>query len=516
MELKSLQKTWPGWTVVEEIGKGSFGTVYKIEREDIAGKYNAALKIISIPQDKSEIKELLSSGMDISSTTAYFESVVKEIVKEFTLMEELKGQTNIVTYEDHAVVPHDDGIGWDILIRMELLTPLSDRICFQPMSEEEVIRLGIDICTALELCEISKIIHRDIKAENIFVSKFGNYKLGDFGIARTAEKTMSAMSKKGTYTYMAPEVYRGDVYDASVDIYSLGILMYRLMNNNRAPFLPPAPEPITFESKENALQNRMSGEIIPPPANGSDTLKTIIGKACAFHPGERFASAKEMKDALEQLQKSDVSKPHHIKEVSFASVDVADADDKEEKTIGTFDAKISQIQTEENNEKESKETPDNQEKKTSRSKKPVLVISALLFLAVIVIISVWSLGNNQAKKEYKEDEVVGEIQRTTIYYNGKECEVLGILAFSPEYGYTTDLIVGEQYSLHYRIKQKINGNIYRVDETCVEWYLLTKDSGDENSISSNGTFVPKEKGKVVISGVFNNCQASTTFTIKRK
>ena len=348
-----LQNIWPQWHIIEEIGSGSYGKVYKIEREDIGGKYQAALKMISIPQDQSEINEILAEGMDASSTTGYFRSMVEEIVKEFAVMEELKGHTNIVGYEDHAVVQHEDGIGWDILIRMELLTPLSSHMRFNSMEEKDVIKLGMDMCTALQLCEKSNIIHRDIKAENIFVSKFGDYKLGDFGIARTAEKTMSAMSKKGTYTYMAPEVYRGDSYDSSVDIYSLGIVMYRLMNDNRAPFLPVYPNPITFHDKEASIQKRMSGEQMPKPAHGSEGIKAIILKACAFDTHERYHSAAEMLEDLKKLEKGEyreipqppvenISKPAEVQPEAKSVVIQPDAkpvfEEPEERTRSAFDS----------------------------------------------------------------------------------------------------------------------------------------------------------------------------------
>ena len=64
--------------------------------------------------------------------------------------------------------------------------------------KRQVIKLGMDLSKALEYCRKLKIIHRDIKPENIFVSRFGDFKLGDFGIARELERTMSGFSKKGT------------------------------------------------------------------------------------------------------------------------------------------------------------------------------------------------------------------------------------------------------------------------------------------------------------------------------
>lgn len=300
MEL--LKKAWPEWEVSKELGAGAFGKVYDIKKTDIGGEFHAALKILSIPKDENEVSELLSEGMDYNGATAYYRSVVEEIAGEFALMERLKGNSNIVSYEDHKVIPRENSVGWDILIRMELLTPLNSYILNHAFTEQEVVKLGIDICKALELCQKQNIIHRDIKPENIFVSDFGDFKLGDFGIARTAEKTTMGMSRKGTFSYMAPEVYAGRPYNATVDLYSLGIVLYRLLNDNRTPFLPTAPNPITYADKENAQVRRLSGEVLPAPAHASAALYNIISRACAFNPAERFSNASEMRSALEMVQ----------------------------------------------------------------------------------------------------------------------------------------------------------------------------------------------------------------------
>ena len=69
------------------------------------------------------------------------------------------------------------------------------------------------------------------------ISRFGEFKLGDFGIARELDRNVNGLSKKGTFSYMAPEMYRGEDYDQRVDIYSLGIVLYRLRNHNRLPFI---------------------------------------------------------------------------------------------------------------------------------------------------------------------------------------------------------------------------------------------------------------------------------------
>ena len=296
-----LKKVWPQWEIVRELGEGAFGSVYEVQRKDIGGTFKAALKFMSIPKTQKEISDAITEGMDEATATTYFRSIMEDLVKEFATMEILKGNTNIVSYEDHVVVEHDNEIGWDILIRMELLTPFKDYLQSHAMDEAEIIRLGKDICSALIICEKRNIVHRDIKMENVFVSEYGDFKLGDFGVARTVEKTTSGMSIKGTISYMAPEVYKGLKYNASVDLYSLGIMLYRLANNNRSPFLPPAPAPISYTDKENAEVRRLAGEEFPEAKQASPGLMAIIRKATAFNADERYSSAAKLKEDLEKL-----------------------------------------------------------------------------------------------------------------------------------------------------------------------------------------------------------------------
>ena len=188
-----------------------------------------------------------------------------------------------------------------MLPRMELLHPLLPYVYQHPMARRDIIKLGIDICKALELCQRYNIIHRDIKPENIFISDNGDYKLGDFGIARTIERTTSGLSKKGTYSYMAPEVYIGKKYGFSVDTYSLGLVLYRMLNKNRGPFLPQPPEAITYDNREQALARRVSGEPLPRPFYGEGRLGEIVLKACAFDPKDRYSSPQQLRQELEAI-----------------------------------------------------------------------------------------------------------------------------------------------------------------------------------------------------------------------
>ena len=298
---KEYEKYIFPWEIGKILGEGGYGTVFEIFREEYGHTYKAALKAITIPQTASEITSVMADGMDKVSVTEYYRGFVQEITKECALMSKFKGNSNIVSYEDHEVIEHTDDIGWDIFIRMELLTPMLKYEQTHKMSETDIIKLGIDICKALKICENNNVIHRDIKPENIFVTDDGNFKLGDFGIARTIEKTTGGLSKTGTTSYMAPEVYKGEDYGFTVDIYSLGMVLYRCLNNNRTPFLPPQPQMITYRDRETARMRRMKGENLPRPCSGSDGLVNIVLKACSYNSADRYRNASQMRKALEGL-----------------------------------------------------------------------------------------------------------------------------------------------------------------------------------------------------------------------
>ena len=304
MDMLDKRAVWPGWETVRLIGRGSYGSVFEIRRNVYGTTERAALKLITIPQNDSDYQELRSNGYDEEGITESYREYLDSIIAEYTLMRELDGSANVVRCDDLLTRPHEDGIGWDILIKMELLTPL--RLAMEGKSPEELaLRVGTDIGRALVLCKKHNIIHRDIKPANIFVSEEGVCKLGDFGIAKTVEKT-SGGTKIGTYNFMAPEVYHDEPYGQAADVYSLGLVLYWLLNERRLPFLPLPPERVRIGMEEQARRRRLSGEALPAPIYGSEALKRVVLKACAYAPQDRYASAEALLRDLEHLDQLSV------------------------------------------------------------------------------------------------------------------------------------------------------------------------------------------------------------------
>lgn len=386
---------WPEWQIEKQLGKGSYGVVYQAVRRDNNVESYAAIKIISIPSDSSEVDSLRSEGLDMNGTRTYFKGIVDDFVSEIQLMESLKGIQNIVSVEDYKVVEKTDAIGWEIYIRMELLTPFNTYICDKTITEEEVIKLGIDICTALEICGQRNIIHRDIKPENIFVNDFGYFKLGDFGIARKLENMTGGLSQKGTFNYMAPEVANSNEYDAKVDTYSLGIVLYRLLNNNKLPFLDTDKQLLNPNERKQAVERRIRGEALPVPCNASPAMANLILRACAHNPNARFASATEMKQALETV-KNGMYKIVPINEHNKTEISDLDKTEKVRRAVVTTEP----LNTFDVNTFGKKE-------KEKKSKLPIIIV-CLVLVAALVAAAIFVLPKllNDNTDDGKESETV--------------------------------------------------------------------------------------------------------------
>lgn len=161
------------------------------------------------------------------------------------------------------------------------------------INQRKVAEIGAQVCQALSVAHGLDIIHRDIKPQNIMVQPDGNVKVMDFGIARAKNSVMTQTSSVlGTAHYISPEQAQGKDLTATSDIYSLGIVLYESATG-RLPF--DGPDAVSVAMKQvNDLP-------VPPREINPDidpSLEAIIMKAIAKNPDDRFATAKDMRLAL--------------------------------------------------------------------------------------------------------------------------------------------------------------------------------------------------------------------------
>lgn len=188
---------------------------------------------------------------------------------------------------------HDEGtyyIVMEFVRGSDLKTAIIER---GAINQRKVAEIGAQVCQALSVAHGLDIIHRDIKPQNIMVQPDGNVKVMDFGIARAKNSVMTQTSSVlGTAHYISPEQAQGKDLTAASDIYSLGIVLYESATG-RLPF--DGPDAVSVAMKQvNDLP-------VPPREINPDidpSLEAIIMKAIAKNPAERFATAKDMRLAL--------------------------------------------------------------------------------------------------------------------------------------------------------------------------------------------------------------------------
>ena len=321
---KHFDPIWPGYDTGDYIGSGSYGDVWELRDLKDPARSDEVVKEVRIPPASSGgLEEARLQGLDYEGAKIFFEEMKQRALDEVAIMQMLSDCQSIVHISDCAVRELDksDGeVGWVIFIRMERLIPFKEKLISEGITVPELINLGIDLCRALEACEEKGILHRDIKPENLFYAReTGLFKMGDFGVSCFLSRPTQEKGLPGTLTYMSPQIFQGMPSSPADDLYALGMVLYKLMNDNRVPFLPPYPEPFTPAQRDEALRIKLRGGKIPLPSALSSpaerlTLKVqncpeemlrrlayAALKAVDPDPDQRFPSAAAFRAELETL-----------------------------------------------------------------------------------------------------------------------------------------------------------------------------------------------------------------------
>lgn len=277
------------------IGQGTYGKVYCIRD----GEERSALKIIEIPSEHAEITFLKNAGMSDKDIHRYYDESANALLDQIKIKMSMKNKY-FVEIKEVQKVTNDDG-GCTIYVKMELLENLNDYISKHPgLTTEDYVSLGIKIADALSSAEIYRVAIGNVKPDNVFI-RDNMCVLGDLGIGNFLMKDLiSPHLARGRNIYGAPELYRGEEYNNTADIYSLGLMLYQFFNHNRLPFLE---ESMTYEEITQSLRRRASAESFPYPDEADAQLGAIIMKACSSNPKDRYANANEFKGDLEAYLK---------------------------------------------------------------------------------------------------------------------------------------------------------------------------------------------------------------------
>jgi serine/threonine protein kinase/Tfp pilus assembly protein PilF len=280
-----IGRTVSHYRIVEKLGAGGMGVVYKAEDTRL-GRF-VALKFL--PEHSAQHSSALerfrrearaASALNHPGICTIYD-VGEQDGRAFIAMEFIEGQT------------------------------LRNYISGKPLPLQEILRIGIQVADALDTAHAEGIIHRDIKPANIFVTKRGNAKVLDFGLAKLLPRGIAPSNTdagdtdtnstsivgiiSGTPSYMSPEQIRGDDLDARTDLFSLGLLLYEMATGRQAfsgkggiiieAILTKSPDPV-----------RAINPTIPA------TLEEIMGKALHKNSSQRYQHAADIRADLQRLE----------------------------------------------------------------------------------------------------------------------------------------------------------------------------------------------------------------------
>lgn len=279
---RTIGQTIGRYRLVEQIGAGGMGVVYRAYDEKL--------------ERELAIKVLLPGTLHDSAARKRFRNEARALSR-------LNHPTIQVIHDFDSIDGHD-------LLISELIpgVSLDVRLATGPLSENEAVRIGVQLAQGLAAAHAAGVLHRDIKPSNLRLKPDGGLKILDFGLAIVSQDVVAAVSKTtesmtslpsgvaGTLPYMSPEQLLGDAIDDRSDIYSAGVVLFELTTGH-LPFT-------------ETLVPKLTKSILtaPPPAPSSFVakisaeLERIILKCLEKEAELRYQSAKELAADLRRLE----------------------------------------------------------------------------------------------------------------------------------------------------------------------------------------------------------------------
>ena len=256
---------WGQLELIELLGRGSFGDVYRAWDREL--ERDVALKLLR-------------------SDDPHVDPLTSRVAAEGRLLARVR-HPNVVTV--YGVAKHDGRVGlWMELLRGETL---EEQLRAQgPLGAKEAAIVGVELCRALAAIHGAGLVHRDVKAQNVMREQGGRIVLMDLGTGREIDALSTGVA--GTPLYLAPEIFTGEPASARTDVYSLGVLLYRLGTGSFPVRAGTLDELKAAHAAGKAASLRDARPDLPA------AFVRVIERATAREPERRFATAGEMEAAL--------------------------------------------------------------------------------------------------------------------------------------------------------------------------------------------------------------------------
>jgi serine/threonine protein kinase len=274
------------YTLIEKVGSGAFGDVWKAEKRTKRDVNYFALKFFRAKDDEVDLRK---------------------IQKEVDVWKKLRGLPHIISvfelddFEDFIFVVSDFADGGSLEAWLKANGGKAE-------SHEHAVKITIEILIGLENLHEKGVVHRDLKPDNILIMN-GKHCLADFGVSREVKSHSKATGTAGTLEYMPPEAFnKNPSITAKTDIWAIGVILQRLLTSE-LPY-PQDEQPSLIAAILYGEPEKVSNDI-------PQKLREIIEKCLQKEPNKRFKSAKELKESLEKFLRDVIKQRKTIEDEEF-------------------------------------------------------------------------------------------------------------------------------------------------------------------------------------------------------
>ncbi len=282
-----------GFDIISELGSGAFSKTMLAEQD---GKH-AVIKIIELPNEAT-IEKYSAKYTKSAEFTEAMRNTGTELHQLLKALTALPQSTGILRHYDYTLsLDSDKGI-YTLAVLTQYETPLHAVLASGEVPVGAILRMGSQLCEGLETMLKKFVVHGNIKESNIFYNSKTGFSLGDFYINDILSTTLvpDRQFKSYGYRFLAPEAYTGEEYSFKTDIFSLGMMMYKIFNHNRLPY-DDAPHTTLKKIKSSWDLART----LPLPAMNIPEITKVLAKATAYNKDERYASFMQLKNSLDRL-----------------------------------------------------------------------------------------------------------------------------------------------------------------------------------------------------------------------
>lgn len=433
MNEKDISKLLPDWTLSYLISESGNEKIYRAEKETGSGTKHAIIRAVFLPCTENRFETLKKELGDESALREYTAKKLNECKREFTFIRSMAGKKGWLRLRESYDISNVNSTQALVVARFDDARSIDDFIKTNGFTQGAVLKLGMDMCIALERGRKMGKIHGLLKPEYVFVDENCNFKVAkvDINVAESGKYPDYPLNE---LAFAAPHTDKLAYVD---DVYSVGLMMYYYLNDRKLPFENELP-------RDEAIKKRLSGAKLPPASHEIAGVTDIIEAACKFDKAQRYktpyAMRKEIENIYFRMQKK--IEEDEIKESARQKQLAANGNTEKEKDISANRERV----------------PDEDDirLKNERKKKTVFAVCAV---AVIFVLGVIFAGFYTHTRALKNRDVANhKILLASTYYKGTERAE----EFSFDYYYDgsekrppivisglEELVEGEDYSLVY-------------------------------------------------------------------